>query len=105
MKKHLFFTLLALLGLISSEVSGQTTVHTFTYGGLTRSYRVYLPVNFSSATSLPLVLNLHGLNSNAQQQELYTLFDNLADTARCVVVYPDGVNAQWNIVVGCTGTS
>src|ERR1017187_9118806 len=81
MKKHLFFTLLALLGLISSEVSGQTTVHTFTYGGLTRSYRVYLPVNFSSATSLPLVLNLHGLNSNAQQQELYTLFDNLADTA------------------------
>ncbi|MES2620410.1 MAG: PHB depolymerase family esterase, partial [Bacteroidota bacterium] len=86
-------------------VVSQSTAHSFTFGGQTRTYRVYRPTNFNPATSLPLVLNLHGLNSNSSQQELYTQFNSLADTARCVVAYPDAINGQWNMVIGQSGVN
>ena len=86
-------------------LKAQSTAHSFVFNGQARNYRVYLPVNFNSNSSLPLVLNLHGRGSNGQAQELYTLFDNLADTARCVVVYPDGIGGQWNAVIGCSGST
>jgi polyhydroxybutyrate depolymerase len=89
----------------SFSLWAQSTAHSFTFGGQTRTYRVYRPVNFSTSTSLPLVINMHGLNSNSQQQEQYTLFNPLADTARCVVVYPDAINGQWNIVIGQSGVN
>ncbi|MDB5282206.1 MAG: hypothetical protein JWO06_1281 [Bacteroidota bacterium] len=105
MNKNILLVFIALLCFISADLAGQSTSYSFTYGGISRSYLVYLPTNFNSSTSLPLVLNLHGLGSNGQQQELYTLFDDLADTARCVVVYPEGINGQWNVVVNCTGSN
>ena len=105
MKKKLRLAFIVFLGFISTQTFSQSTAYTFTYGGITRTYHLYLPVNFNASVSLPLVLNLHGLGSNGTQQELYTLFDNLADTARCVVVYPDGISNQWNMVIGCTGSN
>jgi polyhydroxybutyrate depolymerase len=100
--RFIYILLLCLPALIGYN---QSTGYSFNYGGQNRTYRVYLPTGFSSNTSLPLVINLHGLGSNGQQQELYTLFDNVADTARCVVAYPDGISNQWNVVIGCTGSS
>lgn len=103
MKKLLLFAFTYCLFL--QHASAQSTAHSFTFGGLTRNYRVYLPTNFNSSTSLPLVINMHGLGSNSQAEELYSQFDNVADTGRCVVVYPDGISNQWNVVIGCTGST
>ncbi len=47
--------------------------------------------------SIRLIINMHGLGSNSFEQEFYTEFDQVADTAGIVMVYPDGVNSQWNI--------
>lgn len=83
--------------IISSDISAQTTVETLEHGGLTRSYRIHLPPNFDAQESLPLVFNLHGFTSNAFQQEAYSEMNMVADTARFIVCYPDGVNLAWNV--------
>ncbi len=77
-------------------LQGQTTVSTFSFGGLTRSYRLHLPPTYTGATAVPLVFNLHGYTSNALQQEFYSGMNPVADTAGFIVCYPDGVNASWN---------
>ncbi len=88
----LFFTL---------QLSAQTTVvDSFTYEGVWRNYRIFLPTGFNSSVQRPLVFNLHGYTSNAIQQELYSGFNSVADTANVVVCYPNGINNAWNIVGG-----
>jgi len=90
MKRILPFIVL----LISIQTFSQT--YTFTYGNNLRSYIVHLPSGYNASTKYPLVLNLHGYTSNASQQQLYSQMDAVADTAKFIVVYPDGVNNAWN---------
>jgi|SRR5690349_4549840 len=86
--------LLLLLLLVSLRSFSQT--YSFTYGSILRSYIVHLPSGYNAGTKYPLVLNLHGYTSNASQQQLYSQMDAVADTAKFIVVYPDGVNNAWN---------
>lgn len=81
--------------LLSLSAYTQTT-GSFTYGGLLRDYILYVPSGYNSANPTPLVINMHGYTSNAQQQMLYTAFNSDADTAGYIVVYPNGVNNAWN---------
>ena len=80
-----------LLFLFAIHSQAQTTVKTLTHNGVERSYRVHLPPNFDINDSLSLVLNYHGIGSNAQQQELYSAFSVVADSANFIVVYPEGL--------------
>ncbi len=41
-------------------------------------------------TNIQAVLNLHGLLSNATQQQSITQFDNIADSKGFILVYPNG---------------
>jgi polyhydroxybutyrate depolymerase len=61
-----------------------------------RNYILHLPKNYKPSTRYPLILNLHGLNSNAAQQESYSQFDKIADTANFIVVYPNAVGGSWS---------
>ncbi len=67
-------------------------------GGVWRKFIVYIPAN--AGTNRPLILNFHGLGSNAQEQFLYTAFTPIADTAKFIMVWPQGLSAQgttyWN---------
>ncbi len=93
MKKNIFlFTLIVQLA--SNYLIAQN--FSFTYEGLLRNYKVHLPPNYNSSITFSLVLNLHGYTSNATEQELYTNFNVIADTANVIVVYPDGINNAWN---------
>lgn len=93
MKK--FLTLL-LVFLLAATAQSQTTVHSITHDGLSRSYRVHLPVNYTLSAPTPLVLNMHGYTSNAAQQEIYSMMNAVADTSHFIVVYPEGVSNAWN---------
>ena len=42
-----------------------------------RTFIVHLPSGYSTNYQYPLVLNLHGLLSNATQQQSITQFDNI----------------------------
>lgn len=75
------------------------TLETIQHGGLTREYRLYVPAMYDGTEAVPVVFNLHGYTSNAQQQELYGNFTAIADTANFIVVHPegtlDGSGKQW----------
>lgn len=88
--------------LISLAAAAQTTViDSIQSDGLWRNYRLYLPANYNANTALrPLVLNLHGLGSNALEQENYGDFRPIADTAGFLTVAPNGtvsiIGQYWN---------
>lgn len=77
-----------------------TVVDSIFAGGQWRSYRLYVPAIYTGATARPLILNLHGYTSNAQQQQLYSNFMPIADTANFLMVYPNGTYSSgqrfWN---------
>lgn len=68
----------------------------FMYDGVLRDYILHVPAVYNGSEAVPLVINLHGYTSNAAEQQLYTQFDAIADTANFIVVYPNGLNNQWN---------
>lgn len=74
----------------------------FTFDGLVRTYRLYVPQGVDGETAVPLVVNLHGAGSNAMEQEYYSDFNKVADTAGFVVVYPNGLNGLWNVYQGAS---
>jgi polyhydroxybutyrate depolymerase len=77
-----------------------TSLHTMEFGGLNRSYRIYQPAGLAAAA--PLVVMLHGVSGSGEQAENSYGWDPLADSAKFVVAYPDGVGRAWN-GHGCCG--
>ena len=78
-----------------------STLHTMSFGDLDRSYRLYIPAGLASPA--PLVVMMHGGFGSAQQAERAYGWDELADGAKFVVAYPDGVGRAWNVNGGCCG--
>ena len=68
-------------------------------GGVTRNMIVYAPTSLPQ--NRPLVISMHGLNQDAAFQQSQTKWEQVADTAKFVVVFPNGINKQWNL----SGTS
>ena len=80
-------------------LKSQTLSASMAFGGLTRTYRYYLPGRVTGAPSkVPLVLILHGGSGNAQSMEKLTFqrFNELADQEGFIALYPDGVGRNWN---------
>ena len=67
-----------------------TVVDTLLSGNFRRDYRLYIPKNYNSAIPSSLVIDLHGYTSDAMQEEVYSNFKTIADTANFLVVYPNG---------------
>jgi polyhydroxybutyrate depolymerase len=85
----------------SGFVTG-TSVHTINVGGRDRVYRLYQPAGVPA--SAPLVVMLHGGFGSAEQAERSYKWDELADSQKFVVAYPDGVTRAWNVNDGgCCG--
>ena len=76
------------------------TTHELSFGGLDRSYVLYIPDGLQNPA--PLVVMLHGGFGSAAQAERAYGWDELADSAKFVVAYPDGAGRAWN-VEGCCG--
>src|SRR5437868_5054858 len=70
--------------------SGTTVVDSIISGGIYRKFRLYVPAIYNGSKKVPLVFNLHGYTSNAFQQQLYSNFMPIADTANFLMVHPDG---------------
>ncbi|MES2286086.1 MAG: T9SS type A sorting domain-containing protein [Bacteroidota bacterium] len=102
-----------LTGLLISTslfISAQTTiVGSIMSGGISRSYRLYIPAAYTGFTARPLVLDFHGYTSNATNQQLYSNFMPIADTANFLILYPEGtsLNGQpyWNAGISNTGVN
>ena len=58
---------------------------------------------WTGASPAPLVVMMHGGFGSAEQAERAYGWDELADSAKFVVAYPDGVGRAWNVNGGCCG--
>lgn len=67
-----------------------STAHSITIDGTTRTYRTYVPKSLDRAKKAPLVVMLHGGFGSAKQAEATYEWDQFADDAGFIVVYPDG---------------
>ena len=71
---------------------------TLTVNGLERSYQLHIPPGLDSLQAVPVVFVFHGLGigSMPESMPLLTGFDEVADTAGFLVVYPTGIGLSWN---------
>ncbi|MBK8022718.1 MAG: esterase [Chloroflexi bacterium] len=98
--KHFVVVVLLLLAtLIGGQAGAQTgttvdTAGTLVHDGLTRDYLLHVPAELQ--TLAPLVIALHGGGGTAAGFRSETDFDSVADANSFIVVYPQGVNREWN---------
>jgi polyhydroxybutyrate depolymerase len=52
---------------------------------------VYAPADYDSTRPTPLVFNLHGFQSNAEQQQALTFMNRVADENNFLVAVPQGL--------------
>ncbi|MEZ4928416.1 MAG: T9SS type A sorting domain-containing protein [Chitinophagales bacterium] len=62
---------------------------TFMFDGLQRDYILYIPQIYDGSTAVPLVLNIHGRGSNADEQNLYGNLHPQADADNFLIVHPN----------------
>lgn len=91
------FRLVLLSACFGFSLSSFAQADSILVNGIYRNFILHLPQGYSTARRYPLVLNLHGLNSNALEQEAYTRYDAIADTAGFIVAYPNAVNESWDL--------
>ena len=86
MKKLIKLLLITQYIILSQNVTTEILIH----NNIERSYILYVPANYDSVNSVPLVLNLHGYSSNAGQQLIYSEFYEIADTEGFILIHPEG---------------
>ena len=100
MKKLFFLFLLLTSALIASAQKETSRVDTILTDGVKRTYIIYIPAIYNGSTAVPLLLNFHGLGSNASSQYQYSNFQPIADTANFIMVVPEGLlrfgTTGWN---------
>src|SRR5690606_7476698 len=92
--------LAACVGFALFSIAQTTVTDSFKVDGIYRSFRLYIPPGAASAPR-PLVLNLHGMGSNAFEQQYYSNLMPIADTARFYIAFPEGTTHDgtsfWNV--------
>lgn len=106
--KQILSIILLFVGL--STLNAQQTINgSIQHDGLTRTYILYVPANYTGLTNVPLLFNFHGYGSNANQQMSYGNFRPIADTAGFLIVHPQGTldnsnTTHFNVGWGGSGT-
>jgi polyhydroxybutyrate depolymerase len=90
---------LAGINLISFPAnSGLDKRASFIHNDLERKFQIHIPARYNGSVQLPLVIALHGRGGNGESMILLTRkgFNKLADKEGFIVVYPDGIDQNWN---------
>src|SRR5690349_6824118 len=65
--------------------------------GQYRTFILHLPSGYTPTQDYPIVINMHGLNSNATEQQIYSQFDMTANARGFIVAYPNAINESWSL--------
>ena len=60
-----------------------------------RNYIVYVPNDLGNGR--PLLISCHGMNQDAEYQKGMLSIESVADTAKFVTVFPNGIDKRWDI--------
>ncbi len=77
----------------AGSTPGQTSALRITSGGIDRTFRIHISARLAAADRAPVVLNFHGLGSNATEQEFYSGLVPVSDREGFLLVSPDGTGA------------
>lgn len=77
---------------------------TLSFGGVVRSYRIYVP-DLPQDHEVPLVVALHGGLGTGDQFAAASRFEAKAQAEGFIVVFPDGVDRTWNGGKCCGGAA
>ena len=82
--------------------SQQTIYSNVNHNGISRDYILYVPQSYDSNVKIPLVFSLHGKSLTNVINMNITNFNDIADTANFIVVYPQGeldvsLTTGWNV--------
>ena len=94
MKRNIILVLLSVAALLPAKADN------ITVDGTSRSYNVYAPKNLGE--NRPLLIFCHGYNQDAnwmQNNEFKNSnvsMEAVCDTAKFVVVFPNGINNSWD---------
>jgi len=66
-----------------------------TVDGLEREYVVYVPQNLGD--NRPMLISCHGMNQDANYQKGMLVIESVADTAKFLTVFPEGIDKGWDI--------
>jgi poly(3-hydroxybutyrate) depolymerase len=89
MKNFFLFLLLFVAGIQGLKAEN------ITVGGQSRNYIVYVPNNLGEGR--PLLISCHGMNQDAAYQKGMLQIESIADTAKFVTVFPNGIDKSWDI--------
>lgn len=81
---------------IQTSRPGDVALH-LNSGGVTRGYRMGIPLDYDHDTAVPLVVDLHGSGSDALQAGAYNDLPRLAAARGIVVVTPDALGGNWQL--------
>ncbi len=94
-----FIIVLAGIGLLSFQAEkGKGQRGSIVHDNLKRTFTVYTPASFDKSMQMPAIIALHGRGTNGKGMMLVTKrgFNRLADKEGFLVVYPDGIELNWN---------
>lgn len=88
---------LAVAFAVSSAAATQAQLHdlSLTHDNVERNYSLYVPENRNGLSALPLVVNMHGLGSNRDEQTFLAEMNAVAQREGFMVAYPDAINNNW----------
>ena len=66
-----------------------------TSNGVTRSYIVHVPPSVRASQPVPLVIVLHGAGSTANEMQVISGMDAVADRRGFLVAYPNALEGRW----------
>lgn len=90
----------AIRATVTGNRRGEDKVVTIVVGGLSRSYRLFVPTTLATGKA-PLIIALHPLHGSAERFESDTDFDSGAAHTGALVAYPAGYAHSWNAGTCC----
>ena len=96
------FTIIKVLAgiflILFSSLTGSGQRSSFISDSLKRTYNIHFPISYDKSVKLPLVIALHGRGGKGKSMILITRkgFNTLADKEGFIMVYPDGIERNWN---------
>lgn len=63
-----------------------------------RNFTYYIPLNYDLKGTYPTIIFLHAKDNSSRNviRKFGNTIHALADTLKCIIIYPDAVNGKWN---------
>ena len=91
-------TILLAILIIGCLTTGRGQRIRISFEGVKREFIVYTPKDYDSSNKkFPVVFNFHGGGMSHLEQMFYTEMNTCADKNQFIVVYPLGINKDWNV--------